>query len=36
MNSVGNFMWVKSIGGLGYDYGNVMCVDGYGDVYIMG
>ncbi len=36
LDSGGNFIWAKQVGGLSYDLGNGMTVDAIGNVYITG
>ncbi len=36
LDSNGNYVWAKSIGGAGDDYGNGIATDGQGNVYIAG
>lgn len=35
-NNSGNLLWIQSAGGAGEDYGNVIAVDGAGNVYVTG
>ncbi len=32
----GNFVWAKSLGGTGYDYGESITIDAFGDIYTSG
>lgn len=36
LDTAGDFVWAKSIGGLNYDYGQSIAVDGAGNVYAAG
>ncbi len=36
MNSLGEFMWVKQIGGFGYDFPSSICLDTEGNIYVSG
>ena len=36
LDSAGNLVWAKSMGGLGDDWGNSLALDAYGNVYITG
>ena len=36
LNSSGNFLWAKKLGGLGYDTANALAIDGAGNVYATG
>jgi len=36
LDSLGNFIWAKSVGGNSFDYGRSIAVDGAGNVYISG
>jgi hypothetical protein len=36
LNSSGNFVWAKSVGGVGHDVANAVAVDASGNVYVAG
>jgi hypothetical protein len=36
LNNSGNLIWVKTFGGLGYDNGNSLALDNYGNLYVTG
>ena len=36
LNSLGNIIWAKTVGGIGFEYGNSIGVDGNGNVYVAG
>lgn len=36
LNNLGNLIWVKTFGGLGYDNGNSLTLDNYGNLYVTG
>jgi hypothetical protein len=35
-DSIGNYVWAKSIGSNGYDFGNSLFIDQTGDIYLTG
>jgi len=36
LDSAGNFIWARSMGGVGEDHGDATTVDGFGNIYITG